>query len=136
MPSSLNNTTPAREVGYRVPQIIRKRITYLNTSAVTVGVMPPGSVVIGGGVQVVTAFNDSGTDVIDVGTSSDGDAFGTLIDVSSGPLYKALDELATTNDYDDSNEVTVTATYTGQNSNATAGVADVIVMYVTKYPTA
>jgi hypothetical protein len=138
MPSSLNSGVQAKEIGYGVVQCLRKRITYLNAAtAITVGKLPPGSVVVGGGVQIITTFNDSGTDTIDVGTSADADAFGTLLTVSAtAPAYVAFDELATTNDYSDTAEVTVTATYNSQNSDATAGVADVVVMYVTAYPTA
>lgn len=138
MPSSLNSGVSARDIGYGVVQYLRKRITYLNNgTAVTVGKLPPSAIVVGGGVQVITTFNDSGTDLVDVGTSADADAFATLLAVSAtAPAYIAFDELATTNDYDDSNEVTVTATYTGQNSNATAGVADVVVFYITRHPQA
>lgn len=128
----LNSSVPAHDTLYRGDVMtIRKRITYTNTTATTIGKLPAGAAVIGGGVQVITAFNDSGTDVINVGTSSDTDAYATLLDVSSVG-FKAFDELATHDDYSDTAEVTVVAAFTGQNSNASAGVADVIVTYVTK----
>lgn len=109
-----------------------KQITYASpgtTVALTIGTLPIGAMVTGGGAYVTTAFNDSGTDVIDIGTSGDADAFATLLDVSSVG-YKVLDELATTDDYSATLEVTVTATYTGQNANASTGVATIFVFYV------
>lgn len=138
MPSSLNSSVSATEFGYSAVQTLRKRITYLNTGvAITVGKLPPGSIVVGGGFQIVTTFNDSGTDLLDIGTSGDADAFATALVVSAtAPAYLALDELATTNDYSDTAEVTVTATYTGANADGTAGAGDVVIMFISKYPTA
>ena len=49
-------------------------------ATVTVGKMPPYSSVQGGGVHIVTAFNGSGTDLLDVGfigATTDPDAYAT-----------------------------------------------------------
>lgn len=122
----------ARNSGEQHVHYLRKRITYLNTSAVTIGKIPAGSTVVGGGVHVITAFNDSGTDVVDVGfigSTTDADAYATLLTVSAVGFI-ALDELAATTNIQQTVEATVTAGYTGQNSNATAGVADVIILYI------
>lgn len=137
MPSSLNSSVSARDNGTNSVQYLRKRITYLNRgTAITVGKLPPGSIVVGGGFQIVTAFNGSGTDTVDIGTTDDADAFATIMDVSASGTYLALDELATTNDYSDTAEVTVTVTYNDQNSNSTAGEGVVVIMFVTKNPAA
>lgn len=139
MPSSLNSAVSAKEVGYGVVQSLRKRITYLdNGIAVTVGKLPPYSVVVGGGVHIVTAFNDSGTDVLDVGfigATTDDDAYATDLTLAAVGFI-VLDELAATSNIMGTVEHTVTATYAGQNSNATAGEAYVIVNYVSGYPSA
>lgn len=139
MPSSLNSGVSAREIGYGVVQALRKRITYAdNGTAITVGKLPPGSSIVGGGVHIITAFNDSGTDVLDVGfvgSTTDADGYATDLDLSAVG-YIVLDELAATTNIQGTVEHTVTATYAGQNSNATAGTADVIVLYVSAYPTA
>ncbi len=124
-------TTPARDASYNLVHYLRKRITFQNTTATEVGVLPAGAIVIGGGAQVVTAFNDSGTDVINIGTAADTDAYATLLDVSSVG-FKALDELATHDDHSDTAEITVVAAFTGQNSNASAGVADIVISYIPK----
>lgn len=133
MAGSLHTGVPNTDLGYKnMVNVLRKRILYTQSGvAVTVGVLPAGAIVIGGGIQVITAFADSGTDLVNIGTSADADAYATLLDVSSVG-FKALDELATHDDYSDTAEVTVTATYTGQNANAAAGVGDIVIFYVTK----
>lgn len=139
MPSSLNSAVSAKEIGYGVVQSLRKKITYLdNGTAVTVGKLPPYSVVVGGGVHIVTAFNDSGTDYLDVGfvgATTDDDAYATDLTLAAVGFI-VLDELAATTNIMGTVEHTVTATYAGQNSNATAGEGWVIVNYVTAYPSA
>lgn len=139
MPSSLNSGVSAREIGYGVVQSLRKRITYLDRgNTITVGKMPPGSTVIGGGVHIVTGFNGSGTDLLDVGfigSTTDADGYATLLELANVG-YIVLDELAATTNIQGTVEHTVTCLYTDQNSNATAGVADVIVNFVSAYPTA
>lgn len=78
------------------------------------------------------AFNDSGTDVLDIGTKTDPDKFANDIDLAGtgwatvslldgGPLVvpgPALD---------------IYGTYTGQNGNATAGEAYVYALFATPY---
>lgn len=127
------STPSARNNGLQTTQVLRKRINYVNNgSTITVGKIPAGSSVTGGGVHVVTGFNDSGTDVLDVGfigSTTDDNAYATLLDLSAVG-YIVFDELATTTNIQQSVDTTVTCKYTGQNSNATAGAADVIVFYV------
>lgn len=123
----------ARNDGSQNTHVLRKRIAYTsNGSTVTVGKIPAGASVIGGGVHVVTAFNDSGTDTLIVGfigSTTDDNAYATLLDLSAVG-YIVLDELAATTNIQQTVEATVTAVYAGQNSNATAGVADIIILYV------
>ena len=126
MTGTLNNTVPATDLGYKgMINVIRKRITYLQRgTTVVVGTLPAGAVVVGGGFQFVTTFNDSGTDLLDIGTSADADEFASALVISAtAPAYIALDELASNNSYSDTDEVTVTATYTGQNGNPSASVS-------------
>lgn len=135
MVGTLNNTVPAQDLRYsNMINVMRKRITYLNAgTAVTIGTLPAGAIVVGGGVQLVTTFNDSGTDLLDIGTTADADEFATALVISAtAPVWIAADELATNNSYSDTAEITVTATYTGENANASAGVADIVIYYITK----
>lgn len=123
----------ARNTGLQTIHTLRKRITYVsNGTTVTVGKIPAGACVVGGGAFVVTGFNDSGTDTLIVGfigSTTDDNAYATLLDISAVG-YIVLDELAATTNIQQSVDTTVTCVYAGQNSNATAGVCDVIVNYV------
>ena len=123
----------ARVSGEQHVHFLRKRVNYTMNGATTiVGKLPAGASVIGGGVHVVTAFNDSGNDTLIVGfvgSTTDDNAYATLLDLSAVG-YIALDELATTTNIQQTVDATVTCVVVGQNSNATAGVADVIIMYV------
>lgn len=139
MPTSLNSTVQAREIGYAVVQCLRKRITYLDAgTTITVGKMPPGSSILGGGIHVTTAFNDSGTDLLDVGfigSTTDADGYATQLTLAAVGFI-ALDELAATTNIQGAVEHTVTCLYSAQNSNPTAGAGEVVIFYVSAYPSA
>lgn len=123
----------ARNDGSQSVLFLRKRINYTqNGTTVTVGKIPAGASVVGGGVHVITGFNDSGTDTLIVGfigSTTDDNAYATLLDLTAVGFI-ALDELAATTNIQQTVDATVTCVYAGQNSNASAGVADVIVYYV------
>lgn len=127
------STPSARNTGLQLVHTLRKRITYVNNgTTITVGKLPAGAIVVGGGAYVVTGFNDSGTDTLIVGfigSTTDDNAYATLLDLSAVG-YIVLDELAATTNIQQTVDATVTCVYAGQNSNATAGVADVIVNYI------
>lgn len=127
----LNRNTPARDLGYDIVQTLRKQVTYLDDDvAVTVGVLPAGAVIVDAGVVVTTAFNAGTGNVLDIGTSGDGDGLAT--DLALGTIGRIVaDELATSNDlYDASNDVTVTATPALTGTAATAGVGFVYVNFI------
>lgn len=123
----------ARNDGTQKCMFLRKRITFVNNGAtITVGKLPAGASVVGGGVHIVTAFNDSGTDTLIVGfigSTTDDNAYATLLDLSAVG-YIVLDELAATTNIQQTVDTTVTCVYAGQNSNATAGIADVIIQFI------
>ena len=135
----LNNQTPAHDTLYMGQvQVICEKITFASLNTITdflKGKLPPKAHVIpGSGVHIKTAFNDSGTDTLDVGfrgatTTDDPDAYASLLDLSAVGFIP-FDELgATTNIMQDA-EAILTWRYNGQNSNASAGVAYIIVVYV------
>lgn len=113
---------------------LRKNITFAdNGSAVEVGKLPPGAIVVNAGVIVSTAFNAGTGNVLDIGTSGDGDGFGT--DLALGTIGNIVwDELATSNDLYATTEVTVTATPALTGTAATAGVGHVYVEYMPEDP--
>ena len=112
---------------------LRKRITYADYgTVVTVGYLPPKASVIGGGVHIVTAFNSSGTDLLDVGfvgATTDDDAYATDLTLAAVGFI-VLDELAATTNIQGTVTHKVTCTPAQSVADATAGVADVIITYV------
>lgn len=114
---------------------LHKRITFADYgTVVTVGYLPANASVIGGGVHVVTAFNSSGTDLLDVGftggsSTADDDAYATDLTLA-GVGFIVLDELAATTNIKQTVDCTVTCTPAQSVADATAGVAEVYVTYV------
>ncbi len=138
MATSLNTSVAAKEIGYGVVQTMVKRITFadLGAGAITVGKMPAYSHVVGGGVHIVTAFNSSGTDLLDVGfvgATTDDDAYATDLTLAAVGFI-VLDELAATTNIMQAQETTVTCTAAQSVADATTGDAVVIVNFVTQYP--
>jgi len=113
---------------------VRTKVTYAQENTVVdFGRLPPYASVIGGGVHVLTAFADSGTDTLDVGfrggsATDDPNAYATLLDIGAVGMI-VLDELAATTNIINTLPVILTWTYNGQNNNATAGVAYLTVIY-------
>ncbi len=137
MATSLNTSVSAKEIGYGVVQTMIKKITFADLgSTVTIGKMPAYSHVIGGGVHVVTAFDSSGTDLLDVGfIGSTTDADGYATDLTLAAIgYLTLDELGAISNIMQTVETTVTCIAAQSVADATAGEAYVIVNFVTQYP--
>lgn len=125
--------TTARQYSQQLVHYLRKRITFVDEGVeVTVGQMPAGASVIGGGVHIVTAFDDTST--IDVGfkdgsSTDDPNGYATAL-VATAVGFKALDELAATTNIQQTADTTVTVTLNDGSGAVSAGVADVIVTYV------
>ena len=134
----LNRDTTARDMGYQgVVHTIVEPIDYTQENVVVdvlSSKLPAGAMVVGGGIQVTTAFNDSGTDTIDVGfrdgsTTDDPDAYATLVSVVAVGFYE-LDALGAAANIVQSKDTILTWRYNGENNNASAGAGFLIVNYV------
>lgn len=134
----LNNQPTARDMGYDgIVHTIVERITFAQENVIVdvlAGKLPANAMVVGGGVFVKTAFNDSGADTLDVGfrdgsSTDDPDAYATLLALT-GVGFIALDELAATTNIIQTKDTILTWRYNGQNNDATAGEAYLIVNYV------
>lgn len=125
--------TAARQYHTQQMHYLRKRITYADYgTTVTVGVIPAGASVVGGGVHIKTAFNSSGTDLLDVGfigSTTDADGYATQLTLAAVG-WIVLDELATTTNIQQTVDTTVTCAPAQSVADATAGVADVIIWFV------
>jgi hypothetical protein len=133
----LQTGKPNTDTGYSdLVHVIRKRITFADYgTTVTVGKIPAGaSIMPGSGVHIVTAFNSSGTDLLDVGfigATTDADGYATQLTLAAVGLI-VLDELAATTNIQGTVEHTVTCAPAQSVADATAGVADVIIYYCLK----
>lgn len=122
-----------RELALQVPHVLRYRVTFADEGdVVDIGRIPAGASVISGGVHIVTAFDDTST--IDVGfrdgsSTDDPDAYGSAL-VATAVGFIALDGLATTANIQQTSEAVVTVSVNDGTGASTAGVADVIVVYV------
>ena len=123
----------ARNLQKQLVHYLRKRITFADLgTTVTVGTIPAGASVIGGGVHITTAFNSSGTDLLDVGFiggTTDADGYATDLTLAAVGFI-ALDELGATTNIIQSVDTTVTCAPAQSVADATAGVAEVIITYV------
>lgn len=109
--------------------ILKETVTYQNTAAKALFSLPPGTIPLFAIVQVETAFNDSGTDLLALGKGADGDYFASGIDLSTaGGKLVMLNQSAPL-----AAKAGVTATYSGQNGNATAGRAIVLLVCGTPF---
>lgn len=122
--------TTARRYATAQIHYLRKGLTYQSGAGPhTVGIIPAGSLILKpiSGVQVVTAF-DSGTNKqMDIGTSADGDLFGT--DLSLAALaFVPLDEAI--GGYRVAADTTITATLDLTGTAATAGDAEVVIAFI------
>ena len=127
-------TNTAGDVGQlyhtRQTMYLAKDIDYtMDGTTVTLGVLPPRAAVIRGGVVVSTAFNAGTTNVLDIGTSGDGDGLATDLALGTIGIIVA-DELATTNDAYSTSAVTVTCDVDLTGTAATAGAGVVWVEYI------
>lgn len=126
----------ALRVSQPVVNALRKTITYANPGtavAMTVGKVPAGAVITGVWACVTAAFDDTGSDLLDIYVTTNGGTtqFMSAVSVATVGLLLAADDLATQTVSYSASEQTITAMYTGANSNAAAGSAEIIVQFVT-----
>ena len=135
MPTNTQGTD-ARELPFQAVHYLRKGIAYNTTgigtaATVEVGTLPLGAVVEKVQVLVTTAFDAGTTNPLDVGTSSNNDAFidSTASDVDltatgSTFVWRGADDVEAI-----SADTVVYVTYIPTGSAATAGAAEIIVFY-------
>src|SRR3990167_3498102 len=106
-------------------------LTGTTSKTVTVGELPPHAVIVSGHVKVITGFDDTNGDDLDVGVDgSDDDLFHSAMDMNTTNTTTAFDDLASANDYSTTAR-TVTCNFTtAPSGDGTAGEAIVVVCYV------
>jgi len=104
-------------------------VTYQDTTARALFTLPEGAMLVGWVTNVDEGFDDTGTDLLDLGDGTTADRFAADLDVSAlGQIVNgyAADELFVAL----TEETTVYGTFTGQNGNAAHGSATVCVLYI------
>jgi hypothetical protein len=117
-----------------------KRVTYATLNAtgagtgtanatVTVGWLPPKALVLRGYTKVITGFNDTTADDLDIGVAGDDDdLFASAVDMNTAATT-TFDDLATANDYSASAR-RVTCNFTAApTGDGTTGEALVVLEY-------
>lgn len=105
-----------------------------NIAAKNLFILPAGSQIVSVILDIVTAFNDSSTNVIDIGTTANGAYY--VNDAAAGTTVHAVCTLVPGNlagivDVGTS-DVQVTATYVPTGTGSSAGLAYITVNYVMK----
>jgi hypothetical protein len=121
--------TVARQYQMQVVHYLRKTVGFGDSGAQVVGIIPAGALILkpASGVHVTTAFNAGTTNTLDVGTSADGDLFGTALALGTAtfvPLDEAIGGFLVNAD------TTITATVTLAGTAATAGSSEVVIAYI------
>jgi hypothetical protein len=127
--------TNARQLPWQVVHFLRKTVNYNDTGigtadTVKLGTLPSGALILDAQVRVTTAFNAATTNVLTVGTSSGSDAdvvSAADVDEATTGSYQATRG----RDLTFSADTALYVKYTQSGTAATAGVATVIVAYVT-----
>ena len=105
--------------------------TVAATATATSVVIPANSQIVRIDVNVETAFNDSGTDILEVGSSADTDLY--VNDVSIAAVGKiALGTAALCANWKDigTSDIRIGYIYNGANNDASAGAATVTISYL------
>lgn len=118
----------------RQTHFLSKKVLYsdfgTDNTAITIGVLPPGATVVYGHTWIVTSFDDTNGDDLDIGVSgSDDDLFASGVDLNTGSTLTTFDDLADANRYSASAR-TVTCNFTtAPSGNGTTGEAHVVLEY-------
>jgi len=114
-----------------VIHIAKAEVLYTNQTQTTIITLPANAVVWSMGLEVITVFNDSGTDFLNIGTTSEPNRY-----LDSGVLSSLLFTFATLDIYSYSQSAerlsattNITFTYDGQNNDATQGQTFVYIHY-------
>ena len=105
--------------------------TVEGTATDTAVVIPANSQIVSVDVNVETAFNDSGSDLLEVGSSADTDLYVNDTDISAiGSIAMGTAALCANWKDIGTTDIVVGYIYNGANNNASAGAATVTISYL------
>jgi hypothetical protein len=106
--------------------IAKAEVLYTDTTQTTIITLPAGAVIWDVGIDVDTAFNDSGTDLLDIGITSTANDILNDYDVSTTSF---TNQLLSNSPYKVTTSTNITFQFTGQNSDANQGQAYIYIHY-------
>ena len=119
--------------GKGIMQIAKAEVLYTNQTQTTIITLPANAVVWQLGVEIITAFNDSGTDLINVGTGADFDKYTSTpwAPIEANVMGWNFEDTGSASFFPDTmtGSTNITFTYDGQNNDATQGQAFVYIHY-------
>jgi hypothetical protein len=109
--------------------VVKAEILYTNTTQTTIITLPADAVIWEIGLEVTTIFNDSGSDLVDIGITGDAPRY-----VSDAQVHNLIFDMGTTLGVlnipeRQTSSTNITFQYTGLNSDATQGVGYVYIHY-------
>lgn len=123
--SSFNNEVTGGQKGVFA---IQNTVAYTDTTVKTLGMLPRGAQIIQVFVDVTTAFNSSGTDLLSVGKSGTNNHFINALDVSTtGRKSPTLTNVPGTIGASD---IAVVGIYAQSVADASTGSATVTIQYI------
>lgn len=101
-------------------------------TAVNIAVIPAKSQILEIYVDVITAFNSSGTDLLDLGVSGTANLFADNLDLSAQARVLGTSDVSQITNYVNTgaSQITLQATYSQSVADASAGSARVTVLYI------
>lgn len=130
MTTTLNNNAPVRDLGYPVEHVVRKSITFADTSSFTITGIPAEANVLAGQITITTAFDNTST-VLSVGysdaTASNPSAYASSIATTASTVF---DDVLTAGAKPLSRATNVVGIL--HSATSTAGAADVVVRFITQ----
>lgn len=108
--------------------VARATLAYTDTTAKTLFTLPAGAIIVDWILNVTTAFNDSGTDQVNIGITGTAAKFASALDVSSAGL-KTTGVVAAEIGAVQAAATPVLGIFAGQNANASAGAMTIMALY-------
>ncbi len=109
-------------------------LEYTDTTAKELFTLPSGAVILDFWINVSVAFNDTGTDLVDIRDSTTDDRYVAALDVSPIGLLTAQSDPTELMQDPYTEPVVVEGLFTGSNADASAGTAVVTVIYALYTP--
>lgn len=109
--------------------VISDKVAFTDTAAKYMFSLPNKAIPMSFVVQVDVAFDDTGTDLLNIGTASDPDHFAAGVVVSATGAITVPSLVAGALD----GRTGIYVTYVGENGNATAGRAQIHAVYASPF---